>query len=230
MSHQHNVLGWRIQPVPFVGTGFLPRLRKVRKTCGPGQTLKCCGSSKSTFTSGRTVGSPPACLKKSGDELFSNTCENITAHVCFGRSELTGLTVTRMTRGDELPRHMIPESEWPRFLQATVAEWAAILDTSAVTIISPAAAKDIRKNCSYETCPSWRGCRSSVNGPRTKETHRDKRNGNGDKTSKHAGDKIKKDIWDKIKNDKRDKKKHLSESAGWGGGPGQGAQTWKTWG
>ena len=41
-----------------------------------------------------------------------------------------------MTRGDELPRHMIPESEWPRFLQATVAEWAAILDTSAVTIIS----------------------------------------------------------------------------------------------
>ena len=59
-----------------------------------------------------------------------------------------------MTRGDELPRHMIPESEWPRFLQATVAEWAAILDTSAVTIISPAAAKDIRKNLSHRVVPS----------------------------------------------------------------------------
>ena len=58
-----------------------------------------------------------------------------------------------MTRGDELPRHMIPDSEWPRFLQATVTEWAAILDTSAVTIISPAAAKDIQ-NRSFETCLS----------------------------------------------------------------------------
>ena len=86
-----------------------------------------------------------ACLcQEEWDELFSNTCENVTAHVCFCRSEFTGLTATRMTRGDELPRHMTPESEWPRFLQATVAEWAAILDTSAVTIISPAAAKDIR--------------------------------------------------------------------------------------
>ena len=54
-----------------------------------------------------------------------------------------------MTRGDELPRHMIPDSEWPRFLQATVTEWAAILDTPAVTIISPAAAKDIRKHLSH---------------------------------------------------------------------------------
>ena len=59
-----------------------------------------------------------------------------------------------MTRGDELPRHMIPDSEWPRFLQATVAEWAAILDTSAVTIISPAAARDIRKHLSHRIVPS----------------------------------------------------------------------------
>ena len=73
--------------------------------------------------------------------LCRNTCENVTAQVCFCRSEFTGLTVTRMTRGDEMPRHMIPESEWPRFLQATVTEWAAIFETSAVTIISPAAAK-----------------------------------------------------------------------------------------
>ena len=49
---------------------------------------------------------------------------------------------------------MIPESEWPRFLQATVTEWAAILDTSAVTIISPAAAKDIRKHLSHGIVPS----------------------------------------------------------------------------
>ena len=77
------------------------------------------------------------------DELFSNTCENVTAQVCFCRSEFTGLTATRMTRGDELPRHMIPDSEWPRFLQATVTEWAAILDTSAVP-----------QNRSFETCLS----------------------------------------------------------------------------
>ena len=136
------------------GTRFLPRLQKMRKTCGPRQTVKCCGSSKSTITSGRTMGSPPVCVKKEWDELFSNTCENITARVCFCRSEFTGLTATRMTRGDELPRHMIPESESPRFLQATVAEWAAILDTSAVTIISSAAAKDIRKHMSHRIVPS----------------------------------------------------------------------------
>ena len=59
-----------------------------------------------------------------------------------------------MTRGDELPRHMILESELPRFLQATVAGWAAILDTSGVTIISPAAAKDIRKHLSHRIVPS----------------------------------------------------------------------------
>ena len=59
-----------------------------------------------------------------------------------------------MTRSDELPRHMSPGSERPRFLQATVAEWAAILDTSALTIISPAAAKDIRKHLSHRIVPS----------------------------------------------------------------------------
>ena len=59
-----------------------------------------------------------------------------------------------MTRGDELPRHMISDSEWPRFLQATVTEWAAILDTSTVTIISPAAARDIRNHFSHRIVPS----------------------------------------------------------------------------
>ena len=137
------------------GTGFLPRLRKMRKTCGPRQTLECCGSSKSTITSGRTMGNQPACLKKSGMSFFSKKpVDNITAHVCFCRSEFTGLTTTRMTRGDELPRHMIPESEWPRFLQATVAELAAILGTSTVTIISRVAAKDIRKHLSHRIVPS----------------------------------------------------------------------------
>ena len=63
----------------------------------------------------------------------------------FNQSKDTGLTATEMTRNDDLHRHLIPDSEWPRFLQATVAEWTAILDTSAVTIISPAAAKDIRE-------------------------------------------------------------------------------------
>ena len=97
----------------------------------------------------------PVCLfQEEWDELFSNTCENVTARVCFCRSEFTGLTVTQMTRGDDLPRHMIPDSEWPRFLQATVTGWAAILDTSAVTIISPAAARDIRKHLSHRIVPS----------------------------------------------------------------------------
>ena len=59
-----------------------------------------------------------------------------------------------MTRNDELPRHLIPDSEWPRFLQATVAEWTAILDTSAVNIISPAAAEDIRKHLPHRIVPS----------------------------------------------------------------------------
>ena len=52
----------------------------------------------------------PTCLcQEEWDELFSQTCENVTAKVCFCKSEFTGLTATRMTRGDELPRHMIPD-------------------------------------------------------------------------------------------------------------------------
>ena len=58
----------------------------------------------------------PACLcQEEWDELFSKTCENITAKVCFCKSEFTGLTATRMIRGDELTRHMVPKSEWTRF-------------------------------------------------------------------------------------------------------------------
>ena len=72
----------------------------------------------------------------------------------FNQSKDTGLTATKMTRNDELPRHLIPDSEWPRFLQATVAEWTAILDTSAITIISPTAAKDIRKHLPHRIVPS----------------------------------------------------------------------------
>ena len=48
----------------------------------------------------------------------------------FSWPEFTGLTATKMTRNDDLPRHLIPDSEWPRFLQATVAEWTAMLGTS----------------------------------------------------------------------------------------------------
>ena len=99
-------------------------------------------------------GKPASLCQEEWDVLFSNTCEHVTAQVCFSRSEFTGLTATSMTRGEELPRHMIPESEWPRFLQATVAEWAAVLETSAVMIISPAAAKDIRKHLFHRIVPS----------------------------------------------------------------------------
>ena len=166
MSHQHNVLGWRTQPVPFVGqelmiqdNGFPPQLWKMKKKCGLRQTLRCYGSSKLTITFGRTIGNLPVCAKKSGMSS-SATPVKTSRHKCasVGLSSLV-LTATRMTRGDELPRHVISDSEWPRFLQATVAEWAAILDTSAVTIISLAAAKDTRKafvpqNRSFETCLS----------------------------------------------------------------------------
>ena len=98
------------------------------------------------------MGNPPVCVNKSG--VSSSAIPVKTSRHMYVSAEFTGLTATRMTRGDDLPRHMIPESEWPRFLQATVAEWAAILDTSAVTIISPAAAKDIRKNLSHRIVPS----------------------------------------------------------------------------
>ena len=96
----------------------------------------------------------PACLpQEECDELFSNTSDNLTAHVCFSRSEFTGSTATKMTRGDELPQHLILESEWPRVLQATVSG-RPFLDTSAVTIISPTAAKDARKHWSHRIVPS----------------------------------------------------------------------------
>ena len=136
-------------------TGFPPQLWKMKKTCGLIWILRCCGSSKSTITSGRTMGSLLVCAKKSGTS-FSAIPVKTSRHKCvFVGLKFTGLTATRMTRGDELLRHMIPESEWPRFLQATVTEWAAILETSAVTIISPVAAKDasICQNRSFETCP-----------------------------------------------------------------------------
>ena len=84
--------------------------------------------------------------------LFTSTRDNVTAYVNFNQSKDTGLTPTKMTRNDELPRHLIPDSESPRFLQATVAEWTANLDTSAITIISPAVAKDLRKPLPTELC------------------------------------------------------------------------------
>ena len=62
-------------------TGFLPRLRKMRKTCGPRRTLKCCGSSKSTITSGRTMDSPPVCVKKSGMSS-SAILVKTSRHIC----------------------------------------------------------------------------------------------------------------------------------------------------
>ena len=88
-------------------TGFLPQLWNMKQTCGLKWILRCCGSSKSTITFGRTMGKLHVCAKKSGMSSSAKTCENITAQVCFCQSEFTGLTATRMTRGDELPRHMI---------------------------------------------------------------------------------------------------------------------------
>ena len=97
----------------------------------------------------------PACLfQEEWNDLFGNTRDSIIPYVNFNQSKDTGLTATKMTRNDELPRHLIPDSEWPRFLQATVAEWTAILDTSAVNIISPAAAEDIRKHLPHRIVPS----------------------------------------------------------------------------
>ena len=92
------------------------------------------------------TGKPICLFDEEWSDLFGNTRDNITAYVNFNQSKDTDLTATKMTRNDELPRHLIPESGWPRFLQATVAEWTAILDTSAITIISPTAAKDLRKH------------------------------------------------------------------------------------
>ena len=109
MNLQHNVLGWKSSI----------RWSKVDEpTCGLKQTQRCCGSSRLAITSGRTIGQPARLSQEEWDEHFSNTCDKITAHVCFSRSEFTGLTATKMTRGDELPRHLILETEWLRFLSS----------------------------------------------------------------------------------------------------------------
>ena len=159
MSPRRNALGWRIQPVLFVSpklmnldTGLLSLFQKKRR-CGLRQTLRYCGNSRLMITSGKTRASQ-SLFHEEWSDLFGNTRDNITAYVNFNQSKDTGLTATKMTRNDELPRHLIPESEWPRFLQARVAEWTAILDTFAITIISPTAAKDIRKHLLHRIVPS----------------------------------------------------------------------------
>ena len=107
---RQNVLGCRIQPVSFVGRKLMRRgigfLLRLWKTCGLKQIQKCCGGSRSTITSGKTMGNQPACLKRSG--MSSSAVPAKTSrHVCVSVDpELTGLTATRMTRGDDLPRHM----------------------------------------------------------------------------------------------------------------------------
>ena len=84
----------------------------------------------------------PVCLfQEEWSDLFGSTRDNIAAYVNFNQSKDTGLTATKMTRNDELPRHLILDSEWPRFLQATVAEWTAILDTPS--------------NCALQTRIPW---------------------------------------------------------------------------
>ena len=96
----------------------------------------------------------PACVfQEEWSELFGNTHDNITAQLSFNLTKFTGFTATKMTRNDELPRHLILDSEWSRFLRATVAEWTAILGTSAVTIISAAAARDVRKHLLHRVVP-----------------------------------------------------------------------------
>ena len=100
------------------------------------------------------TGKPVCLFHEEWSDLFGNTRDNITAYVNFNQSKDTGLTAAKMKRNDEFLRHLIAESEWPRFLQATVAEWTAIWDTSAITIISPTAAKDIRKHLPHRIVPS----------------------------------------------------------------------------
>ena len=161
-SPRHNALGWRTQPVLFVGpkpmnldTGLLSLFQNQRR-CGLRQTLRYCGNSRLMITSGKTrVSQSASCLfDEEWSDLFGNTRDNITAYVNFNQSKDTGLTTTKMTRNDELLRHLIPDSEWPRFLQATVSEWTAVQDTSAITTISPTATRDIRKHFSHRIVPS----------------------------------------------------------------------------
>ena len=139
MSSRRNALGWRIHPVLFVGPkpmnldiGLLSLFQKQRR-CGLRQTLRYCGNSRLMITSGKTRVSQFVSFFWNGAISSGIHRDNITAYVNVNQSKDTGLTATKMTRNDELLRHLIPGSEWPRFLQATVAEWTAILDTSAIT-------------------------------------------------------------------------------------------------
>ena len=145
-----------VGPKPMnLDTGLLSLFQKQRR-CGLRQTLRYCGNSRLMITSGKTrVSQSASCLfDEEWSDLFGNTRDNITAYVNFNQSKDTGLTTTKMTRNDELLRHLIPDSEWPRFLQATVEEWTAVQDTSAITIISPTATRDIRKHFPHRIVPS----------------------------------------------------------------------------
>ena len=54
----------------------------------------------------------PACLfQEEWSGLFGSTRDSTTAYVNFNQSKDTGLTAIKMTRNDELPRHLIPDSE-----------------------------------------------------------------------------------------------------------------------
>ena len=78
---------WRIQPVPFGGQemmnrgiGFLPRLRKMRKTCGQADPEVLWQQQVDDHI--WEENGQPACLcQEDLDDLFCNICENITARV-----------------------------------------------------------------------------------------------------------------------------------------------------
>ena len=124
MSLRRNALGWRIQPVLFVG----PKLMNL--DTGPPftvpETEEMWVETDSEILWQQQVDDHVCLFHEEWSDHFGNTRDNITAYVNFNQSKDTGLTATKMTRNDELLRHLIPESEWPRFLQATVAEWTAI--------------------------------------------------------------------------------------------------------
>ena len=61
------------------------------------------------------TGKPVCLLQEEWSDLFGSTRDNITAYVNFNLSKDTGLTATKMTRNDELLRHLISGSEWPRW-------------------------------------------------------------------------------------------------------------------
>ena len=101
------------------------------------------------------MGNQLASFEKSGMSFLSNICDNSTAHVCFSRSEFIGLTATKMTRGDEFLRQLMPESEW-------LQSGRPFLDTSAVTIISTTAAKDTLQHLCHQVVLSRRVCREKL--------------------------------------------------------------------